>query len=138
MSRLLLSLKLRVPNFQSCSAQDVYKLPEGATQLLRRQVDIRTTKIKTEDILTRFTDLKKRIPPIFMPLMENHISKVTFCLKKGLLNVCWNSLIHKRFFDEVDAALDELARIIDEVIDLKVNFWTAPSLIFNIKKENWK
>ena len=118
-SWLIISLRFII--FQSSVAKDDYALPDGAKQLLRRQADIRNTKIKTEDILTRFIDLKKRIPPIFMPLMEKHISKVTFCLKKGLLYVCWNSLIHERFFNEVDAALDELARIIDEVIDLKVN-----------------
>lgn len=100
-------------------AADTYPLPQGAKDLLRRKADIRSTKIKMEDVLARFTTQKQRIPQIFMPLLEPHIKKVRFSINKGLIDIAWNSLIHERYFNNVNQDLDELTRIVDEIIDLK-------------------
>ena len=72
-----------------------------------------------EDILTRFSTQKNRIPPIFMPLFEPHITKVRNGINKGLIDVAWNSLIHERYFEGVNKSLDELTRIVNEIMDLK-------------------
>ena len=100
-------------------AEETYPLPQGAKDLLRRKNDIRLTKIKMEDVLDRFNSQKGRIPPIFMPLLENHIKKVRLGINRGLIDIAWNSLIHERYFTGVSNDLNELTSIIDEIIDLK-------------------
>ena len=104
---------------QEFDCVEEYALPEGAKDILRRKESIRLVKIRTEDTLNRFYSQKKRIPPIFMPLLEVHIKKALRSINQGLVDVAWNSLIHERYFTRVNNDLDELTRIVDEVIDLK-------------------
>ena len=72
-----------------------------------------------ESLLKTYEEQKARIPPIFQPLMEGHIREVHQKISKGLIHICWNSLIQDKFFKDVTDSLANLKRIIDEVIDLK-------------------
>ena len=40
-------------------------------------------------------------------------------ISKGLIYICWNSLIQDKYFNGIAEGLANLKRIIDEVIDLK-------------------
>ena len=100
-------------------ASDVYKLPQGAKDLLRRKDNVKEARRQMESLLNTYEEQKARIPPIFMPLMEGHIREVHQKISKGLIYICWNSLIQDKFFHGIAESLAQLKRIIDEVIDLK-------------------
>ena len=57
-------------------ASDVYKLPQGAKDLLRRKDSVKESRLKMEQLLKQYEEQKARIPPIFQPLMEGHIRQV--------------------------------------------------------------
>ena len=100
-------------------ASDIYKLPQGAKDLLRRKDSVKEARRVMESLLKTYEEQKARIPPIFQPLMEGHIREVHQKISKGLIHICWNSLIQDKFFKDVTDSLANLKRIIDEVIDLK-------------------
>ena len=100
-------------------ASDVYKLPQGAKDLLRRKDSVKESRLKMEQLLKQYEEQKARIPPIFQPLMEGHIRQVHQKISKGLIYICWNSLIQDKYFNGIAEGLANLKRIIDEVIDLK-------------------
>ena len=100
-------------------AADVYKLPQGAKDLLRRKDSIKASRLKMEQLIKTYDEQRARIPPIFQPLMEGHIHEVQQKIKKGLIYICWNSLIQEKYFQGISEGLAKLKRTIDEVIDLK-------------------
>jgi len=72
-----------------------------------------------ETCLETYEVQKARIPSIFAPLLEKHVRAVRTKINKGLMDICWNSLIQGKYFKGISEALDNLKRIIDEVIDMK-------------------
>ena len=82
-------------------ASDIYKLPQGAKDLLRRKDSVKEARRVMESLLKTYEEQKARIPPIFQPLMEGHIREVHQKISKGLIYICWNSLIQDKFFQEL-------------------------------------
>ena len=89
-------------------AADVYKLPQGAKNLLRRKDSIKASRLNMEQLIKTYDEQRARIPPIFQPLMEGHIHEVQQKIKKGLIYICWNSLIQEKYFQGISEGLAKL------------------------------
>ena len=89
-------------------AADIYKLPQGAKDLLRRKDSIKASRLKMEQLIKTYDEQRARIPPIFQPLMEGHIHEVQQKIKKGLIYICWNSLIQEKYFQGISEGLAKL------------------------------
>nr|XP_046263890.1 dynein axonemal heavy chain 8-like isoform X2 [Scatophagus argus] len=94
------------------------EVPRQALRLVKSESKIKSNHLRLQTILADYETTCEKIPAEFHSLMAPKIKKVESALRHGTVLLTWTSLLLDNFFENVEAALLELKRLVKRVQDI--------------------
>ncbi|XP_074024884.1 dynein axonemal heavy chain 8 [Numenius arquata] len=94
------------------------EVPEQAKKIVKIENNLKSNKLRLEDLLQRYEDLCQETPMIFGNMMSPKMKKMEAVLRQGLTMLTWSSVTLESFFQEADQVLHIYKQFLKKVNDL--------------------
>uniref|UniRef100_A0A8C3JBK3 Dynein axonemal heavy chain 8 n=1 Tax=Calidris pygmaea TaxID=425635 RepID=A0A8C3JBK3_9CHAR len=94
------------------------EVPEQAKKIVKIENNLKSSKLRLEDLLRRYEDLCQETPMIFVNMMSPKMKKMEAVLRQGLTMLTWSSVTLESFFQEADQVLHIYKQFLKKVNDL--------------------
>ncbi|KAM6082368.1 dynein axonemal heavy chain 8 [Chlamydotis macqueenii] len=93
------------------------EVPEQAKKIVKIENNLKSNKLRLEDLLQYYEDLCQETPVIFVNLMAPKMKKMEAVLRQGLTTLTWSSVTLESFFQEADQVLYIFKQFLKKVND---------------------
>ncbi|NXW67144.1 DYH8 protein, partial [Hirundo rustica] len=114
---------LEIVRETKCMLKLGLEVPEQAVKIAIIENKLKSNKLKLEDVVQSYEDLRKRTPNIFVNLLTPKIEKMEGVLRQGLTMLTWASVTLETFFQEADQVLHifrQLLRRVTVISDVRI------------------